>query len=84
MAYQEGGLDARIEEGGTNLSQGQRQLMCLARAMVGKAGTARVAKVVVMDEATSAVDGQTDVEVQQVIRESFSSSTVLIIAHRIK
>ncbi|KAG0152553.1 hypothetical protein CROQUDRAFT_55936 [Cronartium quercuum f. sp. fusiforme G11] len=79
----DGGLDARIDEGGTNLSQGQRQLMCLARAMVGKGTGGRMAKVVVMDEATSAVDGKTDEEVQSVIRECFGESTVIVIAHRI-
>lgn len=80
----QGGLDARVDEGGTNLSHGQRQLMCLARAMVGKgSGESGVAKVVVMDEATSAVDGHTDGEVQEVIRECFGKSTLVVIAHRI-
>ncbi|PLW46988.1 hypothetical protein PCANC_06527 [Puccinia coronata f. sp. avenae] len=76
----EGGLDARIDEGGRNLSNGQRQLLCLARAMLA---TSRAAKILVMDEATSAVDPETDGQMQAVIRKGFMSVTVLVVAHRL-
>lgn len=73
------GLDTYISEGGKNLSQGQRQLICLARALLRKS------KILVLDEATSSVDSKTDTEVQDLIRREFVEKgvTVVTVAHRL-
>lgn len=71
-------LATHVESGGKNLSQGQRQLVALARALL------RRSEIVIMDEATASIDAETATRMQDMIREELSESTVITIAHRME
>ncbi|XP_024963049.1 ABC transporter C family member 3-like, partial [Cynara cardunculus var. scolymus] len=73
----EGQLDSTVTENGENWSTGQQQLVCLGRVLLKKS------KILVLDEATASVDTATDNMIQKTLREHFSDSTVITIAHRI-
>ena len=72
-----GGLDAAVAEFGENLSQGERQLLCLSRVLLRKV------RIIMMDEASSSLDHDSDTRIQAALRRAFAGSTMLIIAHRL-
>ncbi|KAJ7468712.1 hypothetical protein FB451DRAFT_1560403 [Mycena latifolia] len=71
-------LETRVSAGGSNFSQGQKQLIAMARALL------RRSSIVVMDEATSSVDFATDAKIQTAIREEFTGSLLITVAHRLR
>jgi ATP-binding cassette subfamily C (CFTR/MRP) protein 1 len=67
----------KITEGGKNLSSGEKQLICICRAILRKN------KIVILDEATANIDVVTEQKIQKLIKEEFTESTVITIAHRL-
>ncbi|KZT36412.1 P-loop containing nucleoside triphosphate hydrolase protein [Sistotremastrum suecicum HHB10207 ss-3] len=72
------GLDTEVASGGSNFSQGQRQIVAIARAIL------RRSKIVILDEATAAIDHETDRAIQESLRTQFKDATVITVAHRLQ
>jgi len=70
-------MELRIDEGGSNLSVGEKQLICICRAILRKN------KIVILDEATANIDVVTEQNILKMINEEFQESTVITIAHRL-
>ena len=77
MAKLPKGINSVVSEGGSNFSVGQRQLLCLARAILSNS------KILVLDEATASVDQRTDQMLQESLEESFGDATIIAVAHRL-
>jgi len=76
--FESTGLNTEIKEGGENLSAGEKQLICIARAILKKN------KIVLIDEATSSIDSVTEEAILESIAENFKHCTIVTIAHRLK
>jgi len=76
--FLEAGLESEVKEGGENLSAGEKQLICIARAILNKN------KIILVDEATSSIDNVTEEAILESIKENFKDCTVITIAHRLK
>lgn len=77
VAREEKGIEFEVSENGSNLSSGEKQLICICRAILRKN------KVVILDEATANIDIVTEQKIQTIIAQEFKSATVITIAHRI-
>lgn len=75
---QEQGLDTEIKEGGENLSAGEKQLLCIGRAILAQT------HIILIDEATSNIDPKTEQTILDTIKNSFENCTVVTVAHRLK
>lgn len=73
----ENGYDTKIEQGGTNVSGGQKQRLCIARALLKKP------KILILDDSTSAVDTATDAKITEGLKNAIPETTKIIIAQRI-